>query len=191
MSHPHCYVDIAFPLPLPPLTYTNNLADSSLQVGSFARARLRNKSTLGIVTSIHSSYQGDTRRLKPIESIEPISPLPSSTLDLAYWIASYYGCSWGESLFSCFPTYPENRNSILFKPFKISNDRDLVEQWVDSHQRSKKACSILNTLLSDSIFYLGDLKKEYGSYIQPYLKQWQEQQIIVPYSYTSDRKSVV
>lgn len=183
MTLPH-YIDVVFSLPLPPLTYTVDSSLSLPSLGSLIKAPLRNKSQFGIVTAIHSSPPSNKKiHYKSIESIEIDSLISPELFDLTLWISSYYGCSWGESIFSCISLSPLNRNSRLYQPFELTSQQHIIDQWLMKHQRSAKACLILKQLYDASIFYIPELVEHYGSYIRPYFKQWEEEKIILPYHY--------
>ena len=93
-------VDVLFPIALRRnLSYRLVEEDSAATtVGSFVRAPIGNRTLLGIVLAIHSSYDtSNLSKLKFITSIEShVAPISKMRMELWKWISDYYMCSLGE-----------------------------------------------------------------------------------------------
>jgi primosomal protein N' (replication factor Y) len=95
------FADIAFNRPIPPLTYRIP-SGMKLIPGVRVRVDLRNSETSGIVYRLLK--QTDCTYTKPVKEVLDAEPIINEDLmRMAEWIAQYYLCSIGESLWTIIP----------------------------------------------------------------------------------------
>jgi primosomal protein N' (replication factor Y) len=97
-------VEIAVPLPLPPLTYTvPRSLQNSIRIGQRVRVRVGNRRVAGIVTALPEAAPEGVA-LRPLEAIIDREPaLSAELLELARFAASYYLAPIGEVLRTMLP----------------------------------------------------------------------------------------
>jgi len=136
------FADIVFNRPMPPLTYEIP-SGMKLQPGMRVRVDLRNSETSGIVyrllEQVDLSY---TKSIKEVLDGEPV--INDDLMNMAEWMARYYLCSIGESLWTVIPKGIRKRHKTIERePFPQTQDEfDLtVEQ--------KKVCGTLKKAVDE------------------------------------------
>lgn len=100
-----CFADVAFALPLTPLTYgiPAHLA-GTITAGALVEARLRGRIETGCVVAIHADEParqrlGELKGLQPVlRRVTPEFDIDDELRELSAWISDYYMCSLGEAL---------------------------------------------------------------------------------------------
>jgi primosomal protein N' (replication factor Y) len=99
--------DVAVPLPVEG-TFSYLIPQELLEsakIGVRLQVPFKNRELTGYLVGLRP-LKDEPHKLKPLIRIldqEPV--LPQSILDLAKWIADYYGCSWGEAIENSLPKW--------------------------------------------------------------------------------------
>ena len=105
------FAEIVFNRPMPPLTYEIP-ASMDLQPGMRVRVDLRNSETTGIVYRL--SEHTELSYTKPVREVLDGEPVINHDLmNTAEWMARYYLCSIGESLWTVIPKGIRKRNKTV------------------------------------------------------------------------------
>jgi len=110
------FVQVAVPLPLPPLTYRIP-AGLTLAPGDPVRARVRNKIHQGAVIEIFDKLPMEVKfEIRELEGISDEFPkLSGEVLKMLRWAADYYHYPMGEVLRTFLPPNPEPPTAIRFR----------------------------------------------------------------------------
>ncbi len=133
------FADIVFNRPIPPLTY-GIPSGMNLEPGVRVRVDLRNSETSGIVYRLleHTdcSY---TKSIKEVLDSEPV--INEDLMITAEWMAHYYLCSIGESLWTVIPKGIRKRNKIIAPeaPLGQGDEFDLTPEQEKVFQTLKRA----------------------------------------------------
>ena len=102
-------VSVAVPVPLlPPLTYRVPPGVAPPAPGARVRAPLGARVVTGCVLGGGGAeVSGETRDL--VECLDPEPLLPPEVIDLALWVAEYYGCGPGDAVGAAMPPYAWTR----------------------------------------------------------------------------------
>ncbi len=118
------------------LTYSY---EDELAAGSVVTVPLRSKMTTAFVVG---SVKKPSFALKPIKNVLSPTPLPTRCIDLAKWIAEYYGSSVGEALRQFAPVKPSVRKlkaeSLKLKEMPVPK-LELDSQLTKDQQAAIKA----------------------------------------------------
>ena len=115
------FADVVFNRPIPPLTYEIP-SGMNLKPGMRVRVDLRNSETSGIVYRLleHTDLSY-TKSIKEMLDREPV--INEDLINMAEWMAHYYLCSIGESLWTVIPKGIRKRNkTIAHEPFSQAQD---------------------------------------------------------------------
>jgi primosomal protein N' (replication factor Y) len=105
------FADIVFNRPMPPLTYEIP-ADMNLLPGMRVRVDLRSSETSGIVYRLTGRTDlAYTKAVKEVLDGEPV--INEDLINTAEWMARYYLCSIGESLWTVIPKGIRKRNKVV------------------------------------------------------------------------------
>ncbi len=149
------YAGVALPIPLDKI-FTYEIPAEMAQ-GAFIGRRVAvpfgGRAMSGIIVSLSDTADLPASRIKPIDRLFE-TYLPAKLLELSDWIASYYGCSRGESTQSVMP--PSFRKSrvrarlqglvCLTDPALVSN-RDAYDAVAGSFGRAAKQLGLLRMLV--------------------------------------------
>ncbi|MCB1326116.1 MAG: primosomal protein N' [Spirochaetales bacterium] len=95
------FADVAVRLPVAG-TFSYQVTDPDVRVGSRVRVPFRGREEEGIVCSL--SDNADVEEVLPLGSpLEPYPIVSADQIDLAFWMADYYLAGPGECLFKMFP----------------------------------------------------------------------------------------
>mgnify|MGYP003344185725 CR=1 FL=1 len=79
------------------------VAQAQPQVGQIVSLEFGRNKTIGVIVSVGSSTNIEPAKIKSIQEIAPLPPLPIDLIDLASFSATYYQKPLGEILLSSIP----------------------------------------------------------------------------------------
>lgn len=140
------FVDVAVPMPLPPLTY--RLPDALIpiaMVGSRARVPVGRRKQIGIIVSVHDEPPEGVK-LRSVEAILDRTPvLGEALLNLAAFTADYYMAPLGEVLRAMLPAHlaPWGQGQVwLTDHGAFATPRNEIEQGLLEFLREKGRTSV-------------------------------------------------
>jgi primosomal protein N' (replication factor Y) len=154
-SGPPRFARVVLPIPLDqPFTY--EIPDSlagRVFVGCRVEVPFGKRDMSGVVVDL--THEPDVPRIRPIRQVQEAF-LPGVLLDLARWIASYYGCSRGEAMQSVLPP-SLRRSKVKSKPTGVvcvvdeRLRRGADEAFAEAQRtlaRAKRQLALLSELLA-------------------------------------------
>ena len=105
-STPKLYCSVAVNRPLRrEFSYSvpDELADS-IAVGMRVAVNFSGSKEIGVVVALATECDLDPKKVRPIRQLLDQTPVvDAELLELTYWMANYYACSWGETLAAVLP----------------------------------------------------------------------------------------
>jgi primosomal protein N' (replication factor Y) len=149
------YAGVALPIPLDK-TFTYEIPAGMAQ-GAFIGRRVAvpfgGRAMSGIIVSLSDTADLPASRIKPIDRLFETF-LPLKLLELSDWIASYYGCSRGESMQSVMPpsfrksrVRARHRGLVCLTDPGLVSDRTAYDKVVGSFGRATKQLGLLRMLV--------------------------------------------
>jgi primosomal protein N' (replication factor Y) len=149
-----CYASVALPIPLDK-TFTYEVP-SDMVDGAFVGRRVAvpfgNRTLSGVIVALSGSADLPRSRIKSIERLFETF-IPPGLLGLSDWIASYYGCSRGESMQSVLPpsfrksrVRPRHKGLVCLTDPALATDRAAFEKTADTFSRAVKQLGLLRML---------------------------------------------
>ena len=135
------------------------VAQAQPQVGQIVSLEFGRNKTIGVIVSVGSSTDIEPTKIKSIQEIAPLPPLPIDLIDLASFSATYYQKPLGEILLSSIPKAwrDVSRWSLLSKQ-KKQKEKPTPDIRLPHHLNAEQQV-VIEELLSNSN------KKKYQTYL--------------------------
>ncbi|HTH53684.1 MAG TPA: primosomal protein N', partial [Edaphobacter sp.] len=109
------YADIALPVPLD-RTFTYGVNGIVPQVGARVLVPFSGQRLMGVVVRVHDKEPTEEFEIKPIQQVlDDAALLPDELMELARWIAQYYGAPLGEVLRGMLPLMAEVKRHFVYR----------------------------------------------------------------------------
>ena len=92
------------------------VTDQEIRKGHLVVVSFRKRRKVGLVLEVVKESQIDEARLRYVESILPVEPLPETTLALIQFSSAYYQCPVGLAAFATLPAAVKNVRYVAPKP---------------------------------------------------------------------------